>query len=205
MANFFLKALLFNKYQNTNRSMTKKLSAFFGLFLLFFSAYFFLGIKNSEKKAQSRDTKKTIFAIVGDETPPACKWTLETPQRVMSENSSQAIIVRTSNTAKKICEAYLSLRAPGFEVDPSKDEQKITLKSDSKGSVSWIISPHKTGNYDIALSDILNTKTFGISVTNMFGLNAFQAKIFSLIGSIFGPMFTIPWWWDRLKKRKDTK
>lgn len=185
--------------------MTKKFLALLGIFLFILATLLSLKLKNAKKKAVSLDDKKSIFANVSEDTPPACNWNVKTPDRVMTENTSQAIIVETSNSSKKNCETYLSLRAPGFEVDPAKDEQKLNLKPNNKGSISWIISPRKTGNYDIALSDILNTKTFGISVTNMFGLNAFQAKVASIIGSLFGPMFTIPWWWDRLRKRKPEK
>ena len=81
-------------------------------------------------------------------------------------------------------------------------EEEINLKTKENGSMSWIISPRKTGTYEIAVSDPLNSKVFGINVTNMFGLSAVQAKSASILGTIFGPMLTVPWWWEKWFQRK---
>ena len=182
--------------------MKKKLFALAGLVISIFSVILIVKNNSEEKKAVRRDEVKKIFAIVGEDTPPSCNWNVKMPDRVMTENTSQAIIAETSNSAKKNCETYLSLLAPGFDVQPAKEEQKINLEPNRKGSASWIITPQKSGNFELTVSDIINTKIFGVNVTNMFGLNAFQAKILSVLGSLFGPMFTIPWWWDRFKKRR---
>ena len=103
------------------------------------------------------------------------------------------------------CRSLISLRSPGFDISPAKDEQTISLNKGGKGSLSWIITPRKSGTFDIALSDSTNTKIYGISVTNILGLSAFQAKIASIFGGLFGPMFTIPWWWDKLRGRSKPK
>src|SRR3989344_3960081 len=138
--------------------MNKKLTAFLGLIIFITSLFLMSKINGEEKNAQSRDVNKKVFAIVGEDTPLSCSWVVKTPDRVMNENTSQVILVTTSNSAEKQCETYLSLRAPGFEVEPNSDEQKISLKPGGSGSVSWIISPRKTGDYNIALSDIVNTQ-----------------------------------------------
>lgn len=182
--------------------MLKKFSPLIGLLIFIIAILLIFKIKAEEKKAAQRDDKKKVFAIVGEDTPPSCNWEVAMPDRVMTENTTQAIIVETFNPNKKDCETYLSLRSPGFNIQPAREEQKINLEPNKKGSISWIITPQKSGNFEITLSDIINTKILGINVTNMFGLSAFQAKILSVIGSLFGPMFTIPWWWDRFKKRR---
>ncbi|OGK24767.1 hypothetical protein A3A46_03680 [Candidatus Roizmanbacteria bacterium RIFCSPLOWO2_01_FULL_37_13] len=185
--------------------MIKTLIFIFGL-LIFFSGIFLGGkLKKGEKQALSLDGKKTSFAIIGDEGPPPCSWEVSQPERVMSESKSQAILINAKNSNEKSCETIVSLRAPGFDISPYKDEQKISLAASGKGSLSWILTPRKSGTFEIAVSDIINTKIFGITVTDMFGLNANQAKVFSIIGSLFGPMFTIPWWLDKWHRRKHTE
>lgn len=182
--------------------MLKKIIALTGI-IIFLSA---LGIRlyfsGNEKKAISLDDKNTIFAIIGEDSPPICTWEVKQPNRVMAENKSQAISIKTSNSADKQCETYLSLRAPGFDMSPAKEEQKIILPPNGKGSISWIITPRKTGTFAVTVSDVVNTKIFGISVTNVFGFTATQAKVFSIIGSLFGPIFTIPWWLEKWLARK---
>ncbi|MBI4226448.1 hypothetical protein HY612_05040 [Candidatus Roizmanbacteria bacterium] len=174
----------------------------FGLAIFFSGIFLGNNLKKDEKQALALDDKKTIFGFVDENVPPPCSWEVKSPERVMSENKSQAIIVQLKNTADKECESTLSLRAPGFDLSPGKEDQSINLMVSNKGSLSWIMTPRKTGTFEIAVSDILNTKIFGITVNNMFGFSAGQAKIFSFIGSLFGPMFTIPWWLDKWHRRK---
>jgi hypothetical protein len=110
-------------------------------------------------------------------------------------------VINLHNKSERDCESNISLRAPGFDISPPKEEQKITIPPKNSGSLSWIIIPRKTGSYDLIVADVLNTKIIGITVTNLFGLSPTQAKAFSILGSLFGPMFTVPWWWDRWQRK----
>lgn len=180
--------------------MVKKFIAFAGILLFLSALVMGNALRKGEKLASALDDEKKVFAIM--EGPPPCTWEAKVPERVMAENKSQAIVVEVTNSADVDCESTLSLRAPGFDMSPPKEEQKITLKSASKGSLSWILTPRKTGTFELAVSDIINTQIFGITVNNVFGLSTSQAKLFSIVGSLFGPMFTVPWWWDKLRGRK---
>ena len=181
--------------------MKKLLFAVIGIFLFLFAFVFRNSLVKNEKEAILKDKEETSYGMV--EGPLPCSWDTETPDRVLSENKSQAILVKAKNESDEDCQSAISLRSPGFDISPAKEEQSITLKSKQEGSVSWIISPRKTGSYEIAVSDSLNTKIFGVNVTNMFGLSAVQAKTASFLGTLFGPMLTIPWWWEKwFQKRK---
>ena len=140
--------------------------------------------------------------MISDDAPPPCVWDVQQPEKIMSEDKTQSIKVAFKNPAKKTCETYMSLRAPSFDTSPSKDEQKISVPPGKTGSLAWIITPRKTGTYELSVSDILNTRIFGITVTNIFGLNTTQAKVFSMLGTLLGPMLTVPWWVDKWFQRK---
>jgi len=161
--------------------MFKKLIALAGILLIAASLYILFRLNQGEKLAASRDSKKQSYGFV--EGPLPCNWEVKNPEKVMSESKSQAIVINVSNPTGETCQSVISVRSPGFDTSPSKDEQTISLKKDGKGS----------------------TKIFGITVTNIFGLNALQAKIASVLGGLFGPMFTIPWWWDKLRGRGKPK
>lgn len=182
--------------------MQKILIAFFGALLFVFSWRFNASLDNGKKEAVSKDKTDQNYGIVEDPLP--CKWSVEEPERVQSENKSQSVLIKVVNDyPDEECESAVSLRAPGFDVSPVKEEQKINLKPNTEGSMSWIISPKKAGSYEIAISDPLNSKVYGINVTNMFGFSAVQAKTASFVGTIFGPMLTVPWWWEKwFQKRK---
>lgn len=186
--------------------MVKVIIGLVGIFL--FLSSFILGnsLRKGEKLATSKDREETSFGVVGD-GPPPCSWNIDPPERVIAENKSQAVVVEVSNSIDVDCESIVSLRAPGFDTSPAKDEQQISLESGSKGSLSWILTPRKTGTFEIAVSDIVNTRIYGITVKNVFGLTTTQAKSFSIVGSLFGPMFTVPWWvekwWHRRKRKQE--
>lgn len=171
-----------------------------GILLFLLGIYFRYDIKNRESVATRLDKSDTKHGIV--DGPPLCSWEATLPERVMAENKTQAVTINTKNETDTTCETSLFLRAPGFDISPAKDEQNISLETGKSGSISWIITPRKVGSYEIALTDNLNTKVFGVSVNNMFGFTAVQAKILSSLGTLFGPMLTIPWWWERLRRRK---
>jgi hypothetical protein len=177
----------------------KKLALCLGLFILLLGVTSLTVFKKSENTAKLLDKQDSVNgAIYG---MPLCNWSAEELPRVLSENSSISLKINTKNTEQVDCETVLGLRAPGFDVSPAKDEQKVNLKPDATGSLSWIISPRKTGTYEVALTDNINTKSYGLIVKNIYGLNSFQTRALSWLGTIFGPMLTVPWWWDRLKKK----
>lgn len=179
--------------------MIKQVLAVCGLIILLTAVMFNNGIAKGERIAASLNNETKSHGII--DGPPPCNWEIKDPEPVMSENKTQAILINTSNLLDENCETLLYLRAPNFDISPNKEEQKIVLESTSSGSISWIITPKKTGSYELSITDNLNTKIYGINVKNMFGLTAVQAKIASTLGTVFGPMLTIPWWWDRLRKK----
>jgi hypothetical protein len=185
--------------------MTRTLIGGFGLALFLASLLLGVGVLAREWRASSLDDKQTAHGMISEELPPLCSWEATLSERVMAENRSQAVVVRTANPADRECQVTLAFRAPGFDVSPAKEEQKVALPAGGKGSLSWILTPRRTGAFQITVSDILNTQVMGIDVTDVYGLTAIQAKLFSLIGSLFGPMLTMPWWVERWRQRKEKR
>jgi len=185
--------------------MTKKLIGLFGLILFLLCLSFGFWLWQQEKLAHSRDKNKIAFGNVAG--IPFCDWDIKPPDRVISEQKSQAIVINIKNTAGSACQSNLTLTAPGFDVSPSSNERSMDLKSKSKGSLAWILTPRNAGDYEITVSDMLNTKVTGVTVTNIFGLTSLQAQIASIFGTLFGPMLTIPWWMDKMyfKKKQENK
>lgn len=185
--------------------MVKKLIAAFGILFSVLCLFAYSTLQKNESHALALDKKESRFAEIGSGSILPCSWSVIVPERVLTLNKSEAIVVSVKNQMKEKCESTISFRAPGFDISPFKEEQTISLTSKGNGSISWIISPHISGTYTIAVSDSTNSKTFGITVTNMFGLTAIQAQLASVAGTLFGPMFTIPWWWEKLYTRRQKR
>jgi hypothetical protein len=184
--------------------MFKKILFVLGVFLFLTSFVFYKSIKKGESQALALNDQKSSYAVIVSDIPP-CTWGANPPEPVIAENRSGSIVIKVESSKESECESTISLRAPGFDISPSREDQTVSLPAGKEGSISWIISPRKTGVYDLAVSDAVDTKIYGVSVKNIFGLSATQAKIGSFLGSVFGPMLTVPWWWDKLRKKKEIK
>ena len=152
-------------------------------------------------RAQSRDRHESKHGVIVSDFAP-CVWDVGMAQRVLSENNSQTVEVNTENLIDAECRSELTLLAPGFDVSPRKETLLLTAQPKSSGSIAWIVAPKSTGSYEIAVSDGIDTRTVGVTVTNALGLTATQSQILTFLGSLFGPMLTVPWWFDRWQQRK---
>jgi hypothetical protein len=100
------------------------------------------------------------------------------------------------------CQSSLTLLAPGFDISPRKDEQVISAEANDRGSVAWVVASDKAGEYEIAITDGVDTRVLGVTVTNLFGLTAVQLQVLAVIGAILGPMLSVPWWLERIQRKK---
>ena len=182
--------------------MMKTIIAVAGIVLLLVGLVLGISLILDALRAASLDETNTIHAAISEDASPFCTWEASISARVMTQNTSQAILVKLSNPTDKECQSTIAPRAPGFEISPMREEQKIALAAGATGSLSWIVSPRRTGTFQIAVSDILNTQILGVTVKDEYGLTAAQAKLLALVGSILGPMLTVPWWLDRFKLGK---
>jgi exosome complex RNA-binding protein Csl4 len=182
--------------------MTRTIIAVAGIVLFLVGLILGISLILDALRAASLDEANTIHAAISDDAPPFCTWEASLSTKVMTQNTSQALLVQVSNPADKECQSTLALRAPGFEISPMRDEQRVALTAGGAGSLSWIVTPLRTGTFQIAVSDILNTQILGVTVKDEYGLTTTQAKLLALIASLFGPMLTVPWWVDRLKLGK---
>ncbi len=183
--------------------MARALIGVLGLFIFLSGLALGAYLLNGRFQASALDGEETRYGSIGTEGLLPCSWQVDPPDSVMAEDKSQAIVVQVNNPLDTDCESVVSLLAPNFDLSPSKEEQKITVPAQGKGSISWIVAPRKTGTFKIAVSDALNTRIFGMTVTNVFGLSATQAQLLSAAGSLFGPMFTLPWWLEKLRQRRE--
>jgi len=181
--------------------MMRRISGLVGLAIFIIATCVAALLLTTSQQARARDHTNTRFGVVSSGTP-LCVWEVALPQRVLAEDNSQFLVVNATDPAKTDCQSSLTLLAPGFDISPHKEEQILTAKSQGSGSIFWIVTPHKPGSYEIALSDGINTRVLGVTVTNLLGLTALQAQILTTLGTLLGPVITIPWWLERWQQRK---
>lgn len=150
--------------------------------------------------AAARDTSDINHGmVIGD---PPCDWKASISDRVMSENETRALVINTTNQFDEPCRSQIRIAAPGFLITPRSEEQTLAVPPKRSGAVAWVLSPGKTGTFDVVVSDSLSTYALGVRVTDVLGLSAVQARIVSVIASVLGPMCTFPWWFDKWLQRR---
>jgi hypothetical protein len=120
----------------------------------------------------------------------------------MTEQDSQSLTVVLSNdSGTGICETTLFVSAPNFVLSPAGTERLITLEAGAPPlTLIWIISPLQKGSFEIAVSAGNESRTIGLTITNILGLTAAQAQLLSYLATFLGPMLTAPWWYEQWQK-----
>jgi len=130
--------------------------------------------------------------------------TLETSDKVLSENDTLVVAAHFSDSMNT--SVSLRLSAPGFT--PSTTEPKPVVLTDHPGTLEWVLTPTKIGTFQILAEmedpsgKVVATTHVGVTVTNVFGLRAWQLQLLSYVTTLLGPMLTVPWWYERWKERK---
>lgn len=106
--------------------MNKTFVAIAGLLIFLSGIFFIVSLRKNNKEALVLDHQKKSYAMVSEDAPPPCTWDIALPTRVMSQNTSQTLIISATNTFEKECHSDLTLLAPGFDTSPKKEEQALT-------------------------------------------------------------------------------
>tara|TARA_Y100000780_G_scaffold84483_1_gene76412 strand:- start:3928 stop:4575 length:648 start_codon:yes stop_codon:yes gene_type:complete len=125
-------------------------------------------------------------------------------QLLYPDGNSEPEPVIAEEAEEPSCEVTVSLNAPAFRTSPRAEKQTFISKgSDSLHDVSWVLEPTKMGDH-VAL--VVMGSTFieiPIVVTNNLGIPLFYSEILAKIGFFLGPMLTLPWWLDLIKKKRN--
>ena len=117
----------------------------------------------------------------------------------------QAINLRIDlwNEGKVECSARVAVNAATFDVRP-QSTQDLKLPP-GNSTFLWNIAPTRVGNHQIVVQSGLDTIGIGLVVKELGFLTEFQAKLFSWVVGLLGPILTVPWWVELLAKYKEKK
>jgi hypothetical protein len=190
--------------------MIGKILAICGVIIFVVSIVFALILWVASRQATQLNAFQSMGWGGGPGVGPVAPCTISSVNvpTVMSDHESQPVIVNFSQSEPGApgCEDVVSINAPGFDVSPHASQQSFTMPPHRETtSVSWILSPKKQGTYTVQVSKMGSTYTYGISITDVFGLNVWQVGLLAKIGSVLGSLLTLvftanSWWWDRLRE-----
>lgn len=137
---------------------------------------------------------------VPQEAPPCDLEGVRASPDTISEQENAELIVSLSTDSDIGCRDTVSLDAPNFSANST---ERITSLSPAEktSDVRWILAPRKTGNFKAAVTTEEDYEAIGITVKKEFP----WAQLLSGMGTVLGPMLTVPWWLDKWRERKSRR
>jgi len=111
-------------------------------------------------------------------------------RRVLAEQETTVL----SLTIKPNQGCSVSLQAPNFIVSPESSEYSFEASDNRIGkeiSIGWVLSPQKSGRFDISVSDGFSIETLHLRVTDVFGFSPWQTQIAAQIVAFIGGGMTL--------------
>lgn len=147
----------------------------------------------------------------GQQASEVCpsSWSLDISQRAISENDTLPLnFVLSNQNSSRECTVTISLNAPGFDASPSTFTIPVNIPPHTTiKHILWFLTPKRAGQLYVdanleapskttistdsvgetqAITYLLDEKTIGITVRNVFGVSPTIASWVSLLWSIFG-------------------
>ena len=185
--------------------MAKRSLAITGIVLFGVGIGLALVLWSSAARAYSLDMERSSQ---GAASAPSCQHPLEgvnLVRRVISETDSESLSVVLGNDTPGECEVSVHLSAPNFDISPTADSRTVAVPPAQSVTIVWILSPRKSGSFQVAVTAGLDSVVIGLTVTDVLGLTPQQAKILSMVAAFLGPMLTAPWWYERIKEARAKK
>ncbi len=185
--------------------MTLRLPAYLGIIILAASLAFFAVFRQDINQARNLD--EVLENPNLPERPGPCLQLLADvaiERRVMTDRESQALTIDLHNENNIDCTTDVAVHAPDFRTSPLENTLTVEVPAGSRTQLVWILSPRRSGTYQVAVAVGGEAELIGLSVTNVLGLTVAQAQIVSLFGTILGPMLTLPWWIGWWRRRRSS-
>src|SRR5215210_601285 len=145
-------------------------------------------------------------AKVGDITQQS-GYDMKPDNLVMTQNENMVLaLVAKPQEGDARCLSYVLVSGPDFSISPQTG-WSMEATDTTPSRQPFILSPMRTGEYTISVfqqgSSGFSTTLYNVSVGNWMGLSPLWSQVFVGIGTIFGPMLTVPWWLDRRRESKE--
>lgn len=181
--------------------MARKILAICGVILILGGVGLHFHIRSASSDARALDNFEA----------PTSRGKCSTPlegvnisKRTISIKDTLGLTAILRNSEKnEDCEVAININAPNFKISPNEPDRIIDLPLREEATTSWILSPRGLGTFEVAVSAELSSQIIGIKVSNN-PMDLVPAWV-PLITYLFGPMLTVPWWYEQCQKRKNQK
>ena len=185
--------------------MNKKILAISGVFVLLgaMGLSIYLWLATSDARSLSGVEQDKLQS--GDSCASALKGVRVSPN-IMSKNDSRALTAFLYNSDRnQECKVVVRLDAPDFQVIGSEPDLIQILPPDQNKTISWILSPKKSGTFQVTVNTPFVSRMVGVEVTNDEIISPLAQWWVSVLVYFLGSTLQLPWWLERWEKRKQQK
>ena len=118
----------------------------------------------------------------------------------LSEGDSTSLEIVLSSGSERGCSIAAELSAPAFDYEPKLMMVQLPER-DKKISRTWILSSKRLGDHVVIVRAGDQEAKLKVRVVNVAGLGARELYFASLAGAFLGPVLTLPWLLDRLRRQ----
>lgn len=201
--------------------MLRKLLALAGVTLFTLSIVIALLSETSTNKASPPDKAAPPASQRSRDTKPQKKTSacdlkgVEAQPKTVSEKEGLVLVITLSSGSSTNCQDTLSLDAPNFSVTsptkavsipPDREGKSNTIKQPSNKTeqpevISWRLAAKEAGKHQVVVETSTDSELVDVVVKGKIN----WSQWLSSMGTIFGPMLTIPYWLDRWRERKSRR
>ena len=122
-------------------------------------------------------------------------------ERVQQVGQSFTIVAVVRPTEGEGCEIAVEAYASAFKVEP-KQFSRSEARGPRARKLHFNVLPKEPGKQELSFGNASETYTFEIEVRQYPFVPAKISFWFPMLGGVFGGMLTIPWWLERVRKKK---
>jgi hypothetical protein len=111
--------------------------------------------------------------------------------RVLLDSETEALSIRVTNQDTVQCDITVSLVAPKFTLQPTDNQQLISLAPTASSSLTWTVKPTAVGLYTLAFTAGNASQQIGVSIVSGNGFTPLQPQTFNYVAIFLGLLMTL--------------
>lgn len=113
------------------------------------------------------------------------------PTRVLLDSETEALRIRVTNDDTVQCDITVSLVAPKFTLQPTDNQQLISLTPTASNSLTWTVTPTAVGLYTLAFSAGNASQQIGVSIVSGNGFTPIQPQTLNYVAIFVGMLIAL--------------
>jgi hypothetical protein len=146
--------------------------------------------------------------LIANAPPPGvpteftCRVQFPQIEKIQRLNHSLTIVASVAGFRELPCRTKLEVSASAFKVEPKSVDVKMDRNPPGAKLVFFSVLPQEVGEQQLIFQRSDGHDIYTIEVQQYPGIPPGVSQWFPLVTTLFGGILTIPWWLERIERRK---